>query len=120
MDKQITKHLYGQDYEYNTSLRVIGVALCMQKGYLQKVQKLGKEKAKYIKKPQIRDTVCNLFHIGHDAYSDIVGGYLHNQSIYQSGKEGGEGLAIPWQRRAEYPQYWRCRSRCEILFVAVG
>jgi hypothetical protein len=78
MDKHITKHLYGQDYEYNTSLRVIGAALRMQKGYLQKVQRVGKEKAKYIKKPQIRDTVCNLFHIGHDAYSDIVGGYLHN------------------------------------------
>jgi hypothetical protein len=121
MDKHITKCLYGQDYEYNTSLRVIGAALRMQKGYLQKVQRVGKEKAKYIEKPQIRDTVCNLFHIGHDAFSDIVGGYLHNQSIYQSGKErGGEGLAIPRQRRAEYPEQRRCRSRCKILFTAIG
>jgi hypothetical protein len=78
MDKHITKHLYGQDYDYNTSLRVIGAALHMQKGYLQKVLRVGKEKAKYIEKPQIRDTVCNLFHIGHDAYSAIVGGYLAN------------------------------------------
>jgi hypothetical protein len=31
MDKHITKALYGQDYEYNTSLRVIGAALRMQK-----------------------------------------------------------------------------------------
>jgi hypothetical protein len=120
MDKHITKHLYGQDYEYNTSVRVIGAALRMQKGYLQKVQMVGKEKAKYIEKPQIRDTVCNLFHIGHDAYSDIVGGYLHNQSICQSGKEGGGRAAIPWQRRAEYPVQQQCRSRCEILFGAVG
>jgi hypothetical protein len=29
MDKHITKCLYGQDYEYNTSLRVIGAALHM-------------------------------------------------------------------------------------------
>jgi hypothetical protein len=91
MDKHITKHLYGQDYDYNTSLRVIGAALHMQKGYLQKVQRVGKEKAKYIKKPQIRDTVCNLFHIGHDAYSQIVGGYLANRKIYQSGSNKGGG-----------------------------
>jgi hypothetical protein len=96
MDKHITKCLYGKDYKYNTSLRVIGAALRMQKGYLQKVQRVGKEKAKYIEKPQIRDTLCNLFHIGHDAYSDIVGGYLHNQSIYQSGMEGGGGRK-DWQ-----------------------
>jgi hypothetical protein len=90
MDKHITKCLYGQDYEYNTSLRVIGAALRMQKGYLQRLQRAGKEKAKYIEKPQIKDTVCNLFHIGHDAYSDIIGGYLHKRKIYQSGK-GGRG-----------------------------
>jgi hypothetical protein len=114
MDKQITKALYGQDYKYNTSLRVIGAALRMQKSHLQKVQKLGKIKGRPVEKPRIRDTVCDLFHIGHDAYSDIVSGYLHNQSIYQSGKEGGEGLAIPQQRRAKYPEERRCRSRSEI------
>jgi hypothetical protein len=69
MDKHITKCLYGQDYEYDTSLRVIGATLRMQKGHLQKVPKLGKKE---------RDTVCDLFHIDHDAYSQIVGGYLHN------------------------------------------
>jgi hypothetical protein len=43
-----------------------------------------------VEKPRIRDTVCNLFHIGHDAYSQIVGGYLHNcKKVYQSGKGGG-------------------------------
>jgi hypothetical protein len=89
MDKHITKCLYGQDYDYNTSLRVVVAALRMQKGYLQRVQHAGKEKSKYIKKPQIRDTVCNLFHIGHDAYSDIVGGYLHKRKVYKSGKGGG-------------------------------
>jgi hypothetical protein len=89
-----------QDYEYNTSLRVIGAALCMQKSHLQKVQKLGKEKAKYVAKPRIRDTICDLFHIGHDAYSQIIGGYLHNQSIYQTGGGMGNSIAretrIPW------------------------
>jgi hypothetical protein len=34
MDKHITKALYGQDYEYNTSIRVIGAALRMQKSHL--------------------------------------------------------------------------------------
>jgi hypothetical protein len=91
MDKCITKCLYGQDYDYDTSLRVVGAALRMQKGgyNLQKVQRVGKEKAKYVEKPQIRDMVCNLFHIGHDAYSDIVGGYLHKRKVYKSGKGGG-------------------------------
>jgi hypothetical protein len=120
IDKHITKCSYGQDYKYNTSLRVIGAALRMQKGYLHRVQCAGKEKAKHIEKPQIRDTVCNLFHIGHDAYSDIVGGYLHNQKVYQSGKTGGGGeeLAILLQRRRGSPGQRRCRSRCEILFEA--
>jgi hypothetical protein len=78
MDKHITKCLLGQDYDYNASRRVVGVALQMQKDNLLKVQRVGKEKAKYIEKPRIRDTVCHLFHIGHDAYSQIVGGYLNN------------------------------------------
>jgi hypothetical protein len=82
MDKHITKSLYGLDYEYNTSLRVIGVAMHMQKGYLQRVGKLGKAKARLVEKPRIRDTVCDLFHIGHDAYSAIVGGYLHKRKVY--------------------------------------
>jgi hypothetical protein len=86
MDKHITKALYGQGYEYNTSLRVIGVALCMQKSHLQKVQKLGKEKGRLVEKPRIRDTVCDLFHIGHDAYSEIVGGYLHKRDVYVTGR----------------------------------
>jgi hypothetical protein len=86
MDKQITKSLYGLDYEYNTSLRVIGVALRIQKGYLQRVQKLGKATARLVEKPRIRDTVCDLFHIGHDAYSEIVGGYLHKRKVYVTGR----------------------------------
>jgi hypothetical protein len=92
MDKHISNLLHGQDYDYNASLRVIGAALRMQKDHLLKVQRVGKEKAKYVEKPRIRDYVCHLFHIGHDASSTIVGGYLHNRSIYQSGK-GGEGRA---------------------------
>jgi hypothetical protein len=60
MDKHITKSLYGLDYEYNTSLRIIGAAL-------QKVGKLGRVKRSGVPKPQIRDTICDLFHIGHDA-----------------------------------------------------
>jgi hypothetical protein len=86
MDNHITKSLYGLDYEYNTSLRVIGAALCMQKGYLQRVGKLGKAKARLVEKPQIRNTICNLFHIGHDAYSQIVGGYLHKRDVYVTGR----------------------------------
>jgi hypothetical protein len=62
MDKHITKHLYGQDYEYNTSLRVIGVALHMQKGYLQKVQRVGKEKAKSIKATDQRHGLQSIPH----------------------------------------------------------
>jgi hypothetical protein len=56
MDKHITKSLYGLDYEYNTSLRVIGAALRMQKGYLQKVGKLERVKGSRVSKPHIRDT----------------------------------------------------------------
>jgi hypothetical protein len=111
-------HSPGQDYEYNTSLKVIGAALRMQKSHLQKVQKLGNIEGRLVEKPRIRNTICNLFHIGHDAYSEIVGGYLHNRSIYQSGKEGGEGQAIPWQRGLRFPGQRRCRSRCKILFEA--
>jgi hypothetical protein len=86
MDKHITKCLYGQDYEYNTTLRVIGAALRMQKSHLQKVAKLGKIKGRLVEKPWIRDTVCDLFHIGHDAYSQIVGGYLHKRKVYVTGR----------------------------------
>jgi hypothetical protein len=89
MDKHITKLLHGQDYDYNASLRVIGAALRMQKAHLQKLQRVGKEKAKYVEKLCIRDHVCNLLPVGHDAYSTIVGGYLCNRKIYQSGKKGG-------------------------------
>jgi hypothetical protein len=96
MDKHITKALYGQDSEYNTSLRVIGAALRMQKSHLQKVAKLGKEKGRLVEKPRIRDTVCDLFHIGHDAYNQIIGGYLHNRSIYQT---GGRGNALAKETR---------------------
>jgi hypothetical protein len=78
MDKHITKCLLGQDYDYNASLRLVGAALWMQKDHLLKVQRVGKEKAKYIEKPHIRDTICSLFHIGHDAYCQIVGGYLND------------------------------------------
>jgi hypothetical protein len=102
MDQHITRSLYGLDYEYNTSLRVVGAALRMQKGYLQKVQKIGKEKAKYVEKPQIRDTICNIFFFGHDAYSAIVGGYLHNCKVHQIGKEGEGMLAILRPRRREF------------------
>jgi hypothetical protein len=92
MDKHISKALHGHDYDRNFSIRVVGAAVWMQKGHLQKVQQVGKEKAKYIKKPRIRDTICNLFHIGgHDAYSQIIGGYLANQKIYQSGSNKGGG-----------------------------
>jgi hypothetical protein len=87
MDKHITKALYGQDYKYNTSLRVIGAALRMQKAHLQKVQKLGKIKGRLVEKPRIRDTVCDLFHIGNDAYySEFVGGYLHKGKVYVTGR----------------------------------
>jgi hypothetical protein len=85
MDKHITKCLYGQDYKYNTSLRVIE-ALLMQKAHLQKLAKLGKTKAKLVENPQIRDTICNLFHIGHDAYSKIVSGFLHKRKVYVTGR----------------------------------
>jgi hypothetical protein len=87
MDKHISKVLHGHDSDKNLSIRVVGATVRMQKGHLQKVQRVGKEKAKYIEKPQIRDMVCNLFHIGHDAYSQIIGGYLANQKIYQSGSK---------------------------------
>jgi hypothetical protein len=43
MDKHIPKRLYGQDYEYNTSLRVIGAALRMQKGAISPEGAEGRE-----------------------------------------------------------------------------
>jgi hypothetical protein len=104
MDRHITRSLYRLDYEYNTSLWVVGAALCMQKGYLQKVQRIGKEKAKYVEKPWIRDTICNLFHIGHDAYSAIVGGYLRNRKVYQTGKEGGVRAGNPMAKEMRIPR----------------
>jgi hypothetical protein len=58
----------------------------MQKSHLQKVQKLGNIKGRLVEKPRIRDTVCDLFHIGHDAYSEIVGGYLHKRKVYVTGR----------------------------------
>jgi hypothetical protein len=45
----------------------------------------------WLEKPRIRDTICNLFHIGHDAYSQIIGGYLNNRKVYQSGSKRGVG-----------------------------
>jgi hypothetical protein len=95
MNKHITQCLLGQDSDYNASLRVVRAALRMQKSHLQKLQRVGKEKAKYIEKPRIRDTICDLLHIGHDAYSAIVGGYLHDCRVYVSGKNGAEGGS--WQ-----------------------
>jgi hypothetical protein len=114
MDNHITKSLYGLNYEYNTSLRVIGAALCVQKGYLQKVGKLGKEKGRLVEKPRIRDMVCDLFHIRHDAYSQMIGGYLHNCKVYQTG--GGRGMRL--QRRHGSPGQRRCRLQSVILFKA--
>jgi hypothetical protein len=84
----LAKCLYGQDYDYNVSPRVVGAALWMQKAHLQKkVAKLGKVKDRLVvEKPWIRDTICDLFHIGHDAYSQIVGSYLHNCKVDVSGE----------------------------------
>jgi very-short-patch-repair endonuclease len=58
----------------------------MQKSHLQMVQKLGKIKGRLVEKPRIRDTVCDLFHIGHDAYSQIIGSYLHKRKVYVTGR----------------------------------
>jgi hypothetical protein len=111
MDKHITKALFGQDYEYNTSLRVIGAAL-MQKSHLQKVQKLGKEKGRLVEKPRIRDTVCDLFHIGHDAYSEIVGGYLHKRKVYVTGRNSvGRGGNAARETRIPRTKAMQIRSR---------
>jgi hypothetical protein len=47
----------------------------MQKDpHLQKVQRVRKEKAKYLEKPgSVTPANCNLFHIlGHDAYRKIA------------------------------------------------
>jgi hypothetical protein len=89
MDKRISQALRGQYYDYNALLRFIGAALRMQKSHLQKVKKLGKVTGKLVEKPQISDTNCDLFHIGHDAYNQIIGGYLLNRKVYVSGRSNG-------------------------------
>jgi hypothetical protein len=86
MDKHISKVLHGHDYDKYLSLRVVGAAVRMQKGYLLKVGKLSKENGRQVPKPRIRDTICDLFHIGHESYSQIVGGYLAKRRVYVSGK----------------------------------
>jgi very-short-patch-repair endonuclease len=86
MDKHISKVLHRHDYDRNLSLRVVGAAVRMQKGYLEKVGKLSKDKGRPVPKPPIRDTVCDLFRIGHESYSQIVGGYLSKRQVYVSGK----------------------------------
>jgi hypothetical protein len=49
MDKHITKCLHGHDYDRNLSLNVERADVWMQKGHLlQKLQRVGKEKAKYV------------------------------------------------------------------------
>jgi hypothetical protein len=60
-----------------------------------------------VEKPQIRDTVCDLFHIGHDAYSQIVGVYLHNWKVYQTG-----GRSISFAKET-------CTPRTKAMQIAV-
>jgi very-short-patch-repair endonuclease len=86
MDKHISHCLHGHDYDKNLSLRVVGDAVQMQKGYLQKVGKLSKDKGRLVPTPCICDTICHLFQIGHESYSQIVGGYLSKRQVYVSGK----------------------------------
>jgi hypothetical protein len=108
MAKHISKALYGQDYEYNTSLRVIGVALHMQKVHLQKVQKLGEIKGRLVEKPWIRDTVCDHFHIGHDATVRLlVVTCTRGRCMKLEGTVSGEG-GMQGNKTREFPGQQRC------------
>ncbi len=48
MKRHITKVVRGHDIDYNLSLRVLGAALELQRGYLQTLSRVRKEKKKEV------------------------------------------------------------------------
>jgi hypothetical protein len=52
MKKHISKRLHGHDIDTNLSLHIVAAALELQKGYLEEMKKVSKQKGKHEKWPQ--------------------------------------------------------------------
>jgi hypothetical protein len=83
----ISKRLHGHDIDANLSLRIVAAALELQKGYLEEMKKVSKQKNKHVKRPQVRDKICKFFRISAGTYSKIMGDYLQQRQVYVSGRE---------------------------------
>jgi len=83
----ISKRLHGHDIDANLSLRIVAAALELQKGYLEEMKKVSKQKNKHVKRPQVRNKICKFFRISAGTYSKIMGDYLQQRQVYVSGRE---------------------------------
>jgi hypothetical protein len=83
----IKKRLNGLDFDENLSLRVVAMALELQKLHLSKKRKLAADKRGNIRPANIRNQVCQLMHISTRSYGAIMQKYLADGSLYVSGKE---------------------------------
>ena len=68
----ISKRLHGHDIDVNLSLRIVAADLELQKGYLEEMKKVSKQKNKHVKWPQVRDKICKFFRISAGTYSKIM------------------------------------------------
>jgi hypothetical protein len=60
MVQDITKQLHGQDINGNLSLHVIRAALCIQRAYLEKKKKAGKNTEHVVPAAGVPDQVCSM------------------------------------------------------------
>ena len=63
MKKHISKRLHGHDINANLSLCIVAAALELQKGYLEEMKKVSKQKGKHEKRPRKRQKLANFFRI---------------------------------------------------------
>ena len=87
MQKYISKSLMGQDIGRDTSLRVLGSTLSLQRTHLKAKGKASKEKQSSIAPAKVREQVCKLYHILIPTYTKIVSGDLSNRQVYVSGRD---------------------------------
>jgi hypothetical protein len=88
MKNHVSGLLQAEDYDTNTSLRVIHAALEIQESYLRQRSRVGKAKASSVPAPAVRAEVCRLFAISESTYSKILREYLMQRQVYVSGKSG--------------------------------
>lgn len=93
---KINKHLYGNDYDEQSTARVIRAALTLQRDYLLELKKRGTAKGKTLVAPKVRETVTRLFGVSTPTYTTIMKEFFHQQKLYStgSGQKGRTGNTL--------------------------